>query len=123
MAASSRQSRSATRKSFGAGTSLRTSRCRRVMSSSYRKQRALVSNGALAAAALCLAAVRAGAASWDLNPRLEVGGTVNDNLRLAETAADRVRVAGAAVDAQLAMRSLTPRSALTILPRVHSTYF
>jgi len=93
------------------------------MSSSYRKQRALVSNGALAAAALCLAAVRAGAASWDLNPRLEVGGTVNDNLRLAETAADRVRVAGAAVDAQLAMRSLTPRSALTILPRVHSTYF
>ena len=93
------------------------------MSSSYRRRQAPVSNGALAAAALCLAAARAGAASWDLNPRLEVGGTVNDNYRLAETSADRVRVSGALVDAQFAMRSLTPRSELTIVPRVHSIYF
>ncbi|TLY64637.1 MAG: hypothetical protein E6K52_01310 [Gammaproteobacteria bacterium] len=68
-----------------------------------------MSNGALAAAALCLAAARAAAASWDLNPRLEVGGTANDNYRLAETSADRVRVSGAS---STSMASTVRRSPL-----------
>jgi len=55
-------------------------------------------------------------AGWDFNPRVQLGGLYNDNYRLAEDAADRVHAGGAMLDASLAMRLLTQRSELSLLP-------
>jgi hypothetical protein len=105
------------------------------MSSSYRKGRDTL-NGTIALAAAvraaartalvagaALAAARASAANWDFNPRVEAGGTYNDNYRLAESGFPKTHVGGALVDAQFGIRSLEPTSELSILPRIHSTYF
>jgi hypothetical protein len=63
------------------------------------------------------------AANWDFNPRIEFGGTYNDNYRLAQSSANRTQVSGPLLDAQFGLRSLTPRSELSVVPRVHATYF
>lgn len=88
------------------------------MSSSYRRLYAVLGTGAL----LGLAA-EARASNWDLVPRIEVGGTYNDNYRLAEGSADKVKVYGPYIDASLDTSLLTQTSKFEIVPRVHSTYF
>jgi hypothetical protein len=105
------------------------------MWSSYRKGRG-APNGSIALAAAvraaakaalvagaALAAAKASAANWDFNPRIEAGGTYSDNYRLAESGFPKTHVGGALLDAQFGIRSLEPRSELSILPRVHTTYF
>jgi hypothetical protein len=88
------------------------------MSSSYRRLYALLGAGAL----IGLGA-RASADNWQLLPRLELGGTYNDNYRLAEIPADKVQVYGPYLDAQLDASLRTQLSTLEIVPRVRSTYF
>jgi hypothetical protein len=88
------------------------------MSSSYRRLYVV-----LGASALFGLTAKAPADDWQFLPRLEGGGTYNDNYRLAPNAADKNRVYGPYIDAQLNASRVTPRSKLEIVPRVHSTYF
>ena len=88
------------------------------MSSSSRRLCAVLGAGAL----LGLTA-KAQADSWNLVPRIEVGGTYNDNDRLAQSSADKVQVYGPYVDAQLDASRVTQVSKIEIVPRVHSTYY
>jgi len=62
-------------------------------------------------------------ASWDFNPRVELGALYNDNYRLANDAADKVHVAGPILDAQLGMRLLSQTSEISLVPRITSNYF
>jgi len=79
--------------------------------------------------AACFAAFAAAAggtveaANWDYNPRLELSGTYNDNYRLAEDAAGKVTAAGAVLDAQLAMRSLSPENELSFTPHIRTSIY
>jgi hypothetical protein len=77
----------------------------------------------LGAGALFGLAAGARADNWELLPRIEGGGTYNDNYRLADTAAGKAQVYGPYVDAQLSADLLSPTSKLEIVPRVHSTFF
>ena len=88
------------------------------MSSSCRRLYA-----ALGAGALLGLTAKAPASNWNFVPRLEAGGTYNDNFRLAESSADKTQVYGPYIDASLDAGLLTQLSKLDIVPRVHSTYF
>ena len=89
------------------------------MSSSCRKLYVAIGAGALIG---LTPGVRAD--NWEFLPRIEGGGTYNDNYRLAETSADKLQVYGPYVDAQLNMQIVDPSgSKLEIVPRVHSTFF
>jgi hypothetical protein len=88
------------------------------MSSSYRKLYV-----ALGAGALLGLAHGASADNWELLPRLEAGGTWNNNYRLSEIPAQDLQVYGPYLDAQLAMDLLSPTSKLDIVPRVHWTNY
>ena len=88
------------------------------MSLSYRRLYAVVGAGAL----LGLTA-KVPAANWEFLPRLEAGGTYNDNYRLAQSSADKIQAYGPYLDAQLQASWLTQRAKLEITPRVHQTYF
>ncbi len=90
------------------------------MSSSCRKL--YVALGA-AGALLGLGARSAYADNWEFLPRIEGGGTYNDNYRLADTSAGKVDVYGPYIDAQVAADLLSPTSKLQIVPEVHSNYF
>jgi hypothetical protein len=61
--------------------------------------------------------------NWELLPRIEGGGTYNDNYRLANTSADELQVYGPYIDAQVTAQMITQVSKLEIVPRIHSTYF
>ena len=89
------------------------------MSSSCRKLYVALGAGAL----LGLGHSAARADNWEFLPRLEGGGTYNDNYRLSETPAGKVQVYGPYIDAQFAADLLSPTSKLEIVPRVHSTFF
>jgi hypothetical protein len=89
------------------------------MSSSYRNW--LVR--AAVAAALATGASAAYADAWIFDPRVEVGAVYDDNYRLSSIDAQKIDVTGAAVDAELGMRTESPRSLFGITPRVHSTFF
>jgi hypothetical protein len=78
---------------------------------------------ALGAGALLGLAPGVRADNWDLLPRLEVGGTWNDNYRLADVPDQELQVYGPYIDAQLAMDYLSPTSKLDIVPRVHWNNF
>lgn len=88
------------------------------MSSSYRKVYVVLGAGALLGLA-----PGARADSWEFLPRIQAGGTFNDNYRLAESDADKLQVYGPFIDAQLAADYVTPRGKLEIAPRVRSNYF
>ena len=88
------------------------------MSSSYRKLYV-----ALGAGALIGLAPGTRADNWEVLPRIETGGMYNDNYRLADVPADKVRVYGPYIDAQLALDLNTPTDKLDIVPRVHWTNF
>src|SRR5690242_1460854 len=89
------------------------------MSSSSRSRAARCT----AVAAALAAAGTADAANWDYNPRLELSGLYNDNFRLAEDAAGKVKAEGAILDAQLAMRSLSPTNELSFTPHIRSSFY
>lgn len=91
------------------------------MSLLSRNSRGVVAGAVALAGSLCV--WQPAAASWDFNPRVEVGGTYNDNYRLAQDALDKIHVSGALIDAQLAMRSLTPTSEISIEPHIRSSYY
>jgi hypothetical protein len=88
------------------------------MSSSYRRLYA-----ALGAGAVLGLAPGARAANWELLPRIEAGGTYNDNYRLAETSVGKYQVYGPYINAQLAADLVSQRGKLDIVPRVYSNYF
>lgn len=88
------------------------------MSSSYRRLYAVLGAGAL----IGLTA-EAPAENWNFLPRIEVGGTYNDNFRLAQDSADKAAVYGPYIDASFNASLLSQLSKLEIVPRVHSTYF
>src|SRR5512146_1954081 len=99
--------------------SRRTSCSRPAMSSSCRKLYVALGAGAL----LGLGHGSSRAANWELLPRIEGGGTYNDNYRMAEGNADKLQVYGPYVDAQFAADLISQTSKLEIVPRVHSTFF
>jgi len=86
------------------------------MSSSCR--RLYIAIGAASLVSVGPAAARAD--NWELLPRIELGGTYNDNYRLANTPADELKVYGPYLDAQLDMQLVSPTSKLQIVPRVRT---
>ena len=89
------------------------------MSSSSRRRYVLLG----AAGALLGLASGTRAANWEILPRLEGGGTYNDNYRMAEGAAPKLRVYGPYADVQLDLNLISPRGNFEIVPHVHTTYF
>lgn len=77
---------------------------------------------ALAASVLGALALPAGAADWEMNPRLEAGYLYDDNYRL-NTPGNEIDVSGPMVDAQFEWRALTQTSEFSLTPRVRATYF
>lgn len=63
----------------------------------------------------------ASAADYRFEPRIEVGGLYNDNYRLDPVTENSVQ--GGLADVSLRMRSVTPTSEFSLVPRVHATYF
>jgi hypothetical protein len=64
----------------------------------------------------------AGAADWELNPRLEAGYLFDDNYRLTQPGTE-IEVQGPLVDAELEMRARQPNGEFSFTPRVRGTYF
>ena len=89
------------------------------MSSSCRRLYAAIGAGALVGLGPALAR----ADNWELLPRVELGGTYNDNYRLANTPAEELQVYGPYLDAQLDMQLVSPTSKLQIVPRVRTDYY
>jgi hypothetical protein len=78
---------------------------------------------ALGAGALLGIGHGAAADNWEVLPRIEFGGTWNNNYRLANTSADEVQVYGPYIDAAVDAQLVSPTSKLQIVPRVRSDYF
>ncbi len=76
-----------------------------------------------AGAALLGLSSRAAATNWELLPRIESGGTYNDNYRMATSPADTLQVYGPFIDAQLDANLLSARGNFEIVPRIYATYF
>lgn len=82
--------------------------------------RAILAGATLACAA---AAGRVQAASWDFNPRLEVGATYDDNYRLAPSGQPKVPAYGSVADVAFTERLLGQTYEFDIAPHVHNTIF
>jgi hypothetical protein len=96
------------------------------MSLSYRNPRSGTARAALAGATLASAVVlgsTAHAGNWDFNPRVEVGGEYNDNLRLAASGQPKVPAYGTLADVSLTERLVDQRYEFDITPHVHNTFF
>ncbi len=78
---------------------------------------------ALGAGAILGLSSGARADNWEVLPRIEAGGTYNDNYRLANTSADKLQVYGPYLDAQLNARLMSPISKLEFVPEVRSDYY
>lgn len=82
--------------------------------------------GTVVAAGLVYAASAApgrAAVNWNYDPRVEVGGTYDDNYLLGEVPADQTAVAGPFVDALVALHGASPRNDFVLTPEVHSTLY
>lgn len=88
------------------------------MSSSCRNLYAVLGAGALLGLA-----PRAHAQNWQILPRIEGGGTYNDNYRMATPPTAKTAVYGPYIDAQLDFGLISQRSKLDFVPRVHATYY
>lgn len=62
------------------------------------------------------------AADWRIDPRVEVGGMADDNLRLDE-GEEKVEASGAFGNAELEFLSVTPLSEFSFTPRIEATWF
>jgi hypothetical protein len=60
---------------------------------------------------------------WHLNPRVVLSGSYDDNFRLDDLPADKIRVAGAAVEASAQILFEDPTTRFVVTPRVHATMF
>lgn len=78
---------------------------------------------ALGAGALLGLSAGARADNWEILPRIEAGGTYNDNYRLANSSADKLQVYGPYIDAQLDTRLMSPVSKLEFIPEVRSDFY
>ena len=78
---------------------------------------------ALGAGAFLGFTARVPADNWEFLPRIEAGGTYNDNYRLAASSADKIRAYGPYINVQLSASEVTPDSKFEIVPRVQSSYF
>ncbi len=82
--------------------------------------------GTVVAAALGYAASSApgrAATNWTYDPRIEVGGTYDDNYLLGEIPADQTAVSGPFVNALVALHGASPRNDFVLTPQVHATLF
>ena len=68
------------------------------------------------------AAGSATAANWEVAPRVQAGYRYSDNYHLGPPGTE-VEVSGGEADAQVAFRTLDPRTQVEITPRVVATYF
>ncbi len=68
------------------------------------------------------AASTASAANWEIAPRVQAGYRYSDNYHLGQPGTE-VDVSGGDADAQVAFRSLDPRTQIEITPRIQATYF
>ncbi len=97
------------------------------MSSSFRNLplAAAQRSGTVVAGAviLMIGAMTARSASWQFDPRVELGGTYDDNYLLGDLPSQEVAVGGPFIDAQLELQAQTPLSTLSIDPEVHATLF
>ncbi|HEX7012167.1 MAG TPA: outer membrane beta-barrel protein [Steroidobacteraceae bacterium] len=75
----------------------------------------------LGSAAL-LHALGAGAANWEVAPRVEAGYRYNDNYRL-DLPGGELEVSGMEADAEVTFRTVDPRTRVEISPRIQATYF
>jgi hypothetical protein len=74
------------------------------------------------ALALALGASAAGAADWELAPKLELGYVYDNNYRLTPPDTEN-EVAGGLLDAEFELSAATPLTEFSFVPRVRSTYF
>ncbi len=65
----------------------------------------------------------AAAATWEYEPRVEVGAVYDDNYRLTDQPGQEIEVTGPSLDAQINFRNETPRTILEVTPRIYATYF
>lgn len=68
------------------------------------------------------AAATAGAANWEIAPRVQVGYRYNDNYRLDQPGQE-IQVSGADGFAALTFRNIDPRTHIEVTPSVQATYF
>ncbi len=69
-----------------------------------------------------LACAVSSAADWQVNPRLSVGGTYDDNY-LMDSDAQALSVSGADIEGQLDLRRLTQTGSVTLTPRVNASFY
>ena len=89
------------------------------MSSSCRRLYMALGAGAL----IGLGPGYSNADNWEVLPRIETGGTYNDNYRMADTSAQELEVYGPYIDMSLDAQYASPLSKFQIIPRVRSDYF
>ncbi len=80
-------------------------------------------NAGVATLTAALLASRAHAAHWEFEPRIEVGGSYNDNYRLIENGQHKIQAYGLLADVATGFALISQRSELDITPRVHSSFF
>jgi hypothetical protein len=85
------------------------------MSSSCRRLYVVLGAGALLGAGHSAAAD-----NWELVPRIEFGGTYNDNYRMSNTPDQELTVYGPYIDAQLDAALASPTSKIQIVPEIRS---
>jgi len=61
--------------------------------------------------------------NWEWLPRIEVGGTYNDNYRMANTADQELEVYGPYIDAQVTAQMISQVSKIQITPHIRTDYF
>src|SRR4030095_11610453 len=69
-----------------------------------------------------MAAGTGSAENWEIAPRVQAGYRYSDNYHLGPPGTE-VEVSGGETDAQVAFRTLDPRTQIEITPRVLATYF
>jgi hypothetical protein len=71
---------------------------------------------------LALAACSAGAANWDVAPRVQAGYRYNDNYHLEQPGGE-IEVSGGEAEVGVTFRTVDPRTNFEITPRINATYF
>jgi len=76
-----------------------------------------------AAFVACYAGIAGADANWSFDPKVIAQFETDDNNRLTNVRGNEVSIQGITVNAQLAMRALTPRSDFTLTPRVLASFY
>ena len=78
--------------------------------------------GVAFAVALAWGPLQAGAADWEMNPKLELGYLYDSNYRLTPPDFEN-EVSGGLLEAELELRATGPLTTFSLVPRIRSTYF